>query len=1263
MNTVTSAAAPHLSLETVAEIAAATAGVRDAAAVRDRRLRVTATRRAASGPASGEDGTGRGTAVPADRPALVRGPEPVLPPDAVPTLPQALARAARVAPDRGTTYLLPDGSTDRQTYAELYEDARRMLGGLRRHGLAPGDPVLLQCADSRTFVTAWWACVLGGFLPTPLAPAPEYATDNAAVRKLAAAWELLGRPAVIADPGLCEGVRSLAGRLPGGEALRVLAADALPDAQPADWTVPDPDALIVNLLTSGSTGTPKCVQHRHRTIVARSYAAIAANGFTEHDVSLNWMPLDHVGGMIMYNLRDVFLTCEHVNVRTESVIRRPLLWLDCLDRFGATNTWAPNFAFSLVCRHAEEIAAGSWDLSRLTNICNAGEAVVARTALRFVELLAPHALPADAMVPCWGMSETSSGVTYTRMHRDDAAVGTVSLVPASLDGELRELPAGTPGAVVVTEVGAPVPGVALRIVDQEGEVLPEGRVGRLHVSGDTVLNGYAHNERANRESFTADGWFDTGDLGFLRDGRLFLTGRRKNMVIVNGANFPAHEIEAVVEQVPGVVPACSAVAGVPDEDTGTDALVVFFVPGTDDVPALVDAIRSALARDLALRPTYVVPVTSREFPRHNGGKVQRERLLEGWREGRFDDRCYGGEADGGAPDEAPDPETGVPALAVVWEPADARLRQRPDGPLVACVSGVVPDWLPPLTMAQIVVGSDAVELASALERAFATAGEGSADDGAVPQVLFVAASDPATAPADGDAGVLSEFLAVASAVSRVRPDAELTVLTRGAVPAAPGDPVVPGRTGLTALVRTARSERLLARTALIDAPADADASGLAALATVRHSGDVIAVRDGRPLQQRLRTVPLPEAFDVPADVLPRGGTCLITGGLGGLGRAVAEHLVVTHGARLLIVGRTPQARLDTGAREALEVLHAVGEVRYRAVDAADPDALAGAVAEAEASWGCGLDLVLHLAGAAVAPQWESLTDHELRAESAQWLARMLRPKAGGCEALDGLLATRPDTAVVLYSSVNGLFGGTGFGAYAAANAVLDGWAQRWAAAGRRAQSLAWSMWDGPGMNQGSPLVAAGRHRGLTLIDPTRGTLALLGALHAGPVHLLIGADPANEQIKPLLAADQLGGGTVAVAVVPASDTDPQQVRAAVSARLADRGVFARVVVTSRIERDRSGTPDPAAVLAAVGAGGASYLPPDGRLEALLAEAAAEVLGVGRVGRDDSFFSLGCDSIRAVQLAEALSGQLDSPVSVGSLYESPTVRSLAARIAG
>ncbi|MFD1052522.1 AMP-binding protein, partial [Kibdelosporangium lantanae] len=164
----------------------------------------------------------------------------------------------------------------------------------------------------------------------------------------------------------------------------------LATGQVADWAPTGPNDPVINLLTSGSTGVPKCVQHRNHSISARTWATARANGFDEHEVSLNWMPLDHVGGMVMFNVRDVFLGCEHVNATTEAFVARPLSWLDWTERYRATNTWAPNFAFALVNDQAEAIAAGSWDLSTLRNICNAGEAVVSRTAHRFLELLTPH---------------------------------------------------------------------------------------------------------------------------------------------------------------------------------------------------------------------------------------------------------------------------------------------------------------------------------------------------------------------------------------------------------------------------------------------------------------------------------------------------------------------------------------------------------------------------------------------------------------------------------------------------------------------------------------------------------------------------------------------------------------------------------------------------------------------------------------------------------------------------------------------------------
>ncbi|MFJ1895322.1 SDR family NAD(P)-dependent oxidoreductase [Streptomyces sp. NPDC088115] len=1255
-------------------LAGAVPGVREAVAVTRHRVRTP-------GASGGRDPEGApataaaaGTPLPDDRPAVSTGPAPRVPADGVGTLTEALLKAAELAPERGTTFVLRDGATDRQTYAELLDEALRLLAGLRGAGVGRGEAVLLQCADSRAFLTGFWACVLGGFLPTPVGPAPDYTADNAVTRKLRSAWQLLGRPFVLTDTELRDGVAGL-GR-GWGAGFRTGSVAELTAAEAAEPEAAHPDQPALNLLTSGSTGTPKCVRHAHRSVVARSYATAQANGFTEHEVTLNFMPLDHVGGIVMSNVRDVLLRCEHVNALTDSLVRRPVNLLDWCEHFEITNTWAPNFAFALVNKHAAEIEAGSWDLSRLRHICNAGEAVVPRTAHRLLELLTPHGLPPSAMVPCWGMSETSSGVTYSAMDARDPAVGTVSLDPASLDGPLVALPHGTPRAVVLADAGPPIPGVGLRIVGRGGEVLPEGRVGRLQVTGDTLLLEYFRNAPANAASFTDDGWFETGDLAFLRQGRLTLTGREKDMVIVNGANHPVSDIEAVVEQCPGVRPACAAVCAVRDEEADTGALLVFFVPAEDaagDLDGTVTAIRAELARDLALRPKAVVPVTADEFPRTASGKIQRNQLAEAYADGRFDGRQYDRRP---ARDETEDDWL----LERVWTAVDEAGADSPTRPVLLYAPG-------DSTLAEHLTGllpGGRIRVLSAGIRP-RTPGPGHAevdpldpeqhdralahltgDLGEPLRVLYAWASGPgpAVAGAAPDGLAAAHLLVALAALARAHPDAEVTVLTRHALGVAAEDEVDPGRAALSGLVRSAAAEGLLGSVGLLDVPADAGAAECARLALTRYGTDTVAVRDGTAYAPRLRMTARPTELGVPAEALRPGGTCLVIGGLGGLGRIVAEYLVAALGARLLITGRTPEAELPrTGAGAVLRDLRDLGDVRYAAVDVASAAALGEAVTEAEKHWGRPLDLVVHTAGASPAPQWEDLSAHQFGRESVPWLRTMLHSKLEGGAAVGELLDGHPDTGVVLFSSVNGFLGGSAYSAYAAANAALDGFAHRWAAGGRYVRCLAWSMWAGVGMNDGSPLIAAAQRRGLRLIEPSDGLGLLLAALNQPRPYLLIGADPGNPHLEEHLAPDQFAGGSTVVAVVPDGSVEPEAVRSAVAAALARRGVLAQVLAVPQIARDPGGSPDAVRILAQRdGAAGPSrYVAPQGATESVVARVIQEQLKQGPVGREDSVFALGGDSIQVLQVAGVLGECFGRELPVRLLYVHPTVRELATAI--
>ncbi|MFC3549389.1 AMP-binding protein, partial [Nonomuraea ferruginea] len=182
-------------------------------------------------------------------------------------------------------------------------------------------------------------------------------------------------------------------------------ADALREApEDHDWHPAGPDDLLLMLMTSGSTGLPKAVRLTHRNVLTRSAATEQMNGLGADDVSLNWIPLDHVTGVVMFHLRDVYLGCRQVHAPTSWILQDPLRWMDLADRHRVTVTWAPNFAFGLLAEQAHRFTGRAWDLSPMRLVMNAGEVVVASAARAFLHTLQPFGLPQDVMHPGWGMS-------------------------------------------------------------------------------------------------------------------------------------------------------------------------------------------------------------------------------------------------------------------------------------------------------------------------------------------------------------------------------------------------------------------------------------------------------------------------------------------------------------------------------------------------------------------------------------------------------------------------------------------------------------------------------------------------------------------------------------------------------------------------------------------------------------------------------------------------------------------------------------------
>ncbi|MFI0796844.1 amino acid adenylation domain-containing protein [Micromonospora rubida] len=573
------------------------------------------------------------TAVPpARRPAVSHGGDLPADPEHPRTLGYALRRAARDFPDAGIRVVDEDGRIVFLDHPTLLARARVVRAGLRARGVAAGSSAILRVTAGAEYWPAFWGCVLGGVVPLTVGAPAGYDADSPALAALLHAWRALDAPVVLAG---AEDMAGLAGLPLAGRVLAVaeLAAGDTDPAGELPDVAPDPTGVAVLQLSSGSTGTPKIIPLTHRGLSEYAVGAREMLDVRPGDVLLNWLPLDHVAGLLLYHLGGVFLGATSVHVATGLVLADPPRWLDLMRRYGVTHSWAPNFGLRLIVDAVARAPGRRWDLGGVRRMVSGGEQCLLETFEAFV---AATGVPAAAMTPAWGMSETCTGITFASFTAPGCRqrVGT-----ASLDGDLEWI--DDDPAADCTEflsVGRPAPGVTLRIVDADGAVLPEGRVGRLQVRSARVTPGYLGDPEANRAAFPDGDWLESGDLAYLRDGAVTVTGRAKDLLILNGQNIPCHEIERAAAGVAGVRAGLVAAVGVPDARTGTESLVLFHVPDPDAAePAqrVAEALAAVVARRWQVVPARVLAVPEEEFPRTSGGKLQRAELRRRFLAGGF----------------------------------------------------------------------------------------------------------------------------------------------------------------------------------------------------------------------------------------------------------------------------------------------------------------------------------------------------------------------------------------------------------------------------------------------------------------------------------------------------------------------------------------------------------------------------------------------------------------------------------------------------
>ena len=1248
------------------------------------------------------DGAGSAQTKPAAM-ALSDGGKLEIPPDAPKTLSEALIRTATRYKDKGIVYVQPNGSEDFQTYAELLQEAKSILAGLYESGLKPHDKVVLQIDVLRDHFTAFWACVLGGITPVTVAVPPTYQEAGGVVNKLFNIWKLLGQPAILAGNHMVQAISGLDKILPM-PGLRILPVGDLKKFAPAERIYQsEPTGLVFFQLTSGSTGVPKCIQETHRGIIAHIHSSRQFNGYTPDDVSLNWLPVDHVVPILTFHLKDVYLGCNQVHIKTDMVLSKPILWLDYMEAHRVTHSWAPNFGFKLLADALKKTKGPerTWDLSSLKFLMNAGEQVTLPVVREFLEVVAPFGVKPQVMQPAFGMAEVCTCMTY--LNNFDIESGVHRFAKSSLGGTLKKASSDDAHAAIFVDLGGPTPGVQIRITDQQNRLLPEATVGRLQIKGPVVTPGYYHNEPANREAFVGDDWFNSGDLGFILDGRLTLTGREKEMIIIRGANFYCYEIEDVVNRIEGVEPTFVAACAVADPASGTEGLAVFFVIKGGDAAEtetgtrveLLKTIKARTTAEMGITPAFVIPLPRKEFPKTTSGKIQRGQLKKALEAGAFKEQIKKIEIDLETPNTIPDW-----FFRAVWAPKEAGTSHaQPD--LSGCLLFNDRAGLGGYLFSELArrgYGCTTVDAGNSFKNPspgryvidpgnpthYRMLFESIAKDNRkVSQILHLwtydnISSDPSNLAAlekAQDRGAYSLlYLVQALAQSTGGKNAvRLNVISSHTHAATPMDLIAPEKCTVPGLLKTIPHEMPWLDCRHIDLPVgkpeEIGNHVVTEMFLIRGDREV-AYRDGQRLVRRLEKADLAHE---PKATLPfkTGGTYLISGGLGGVGVQIAKYLLQNYGANLLLLGRTSlpeRTRWDALVKQSgvtadrtkafLELEQLPGKVQYEAVDICDPIALKSAVGRAMNNWSCeGLDGIIHLAA--------TFEERFLIEETQQSFSAALRPKMIGAAALAQLIENQPAAFFIGFSSVNSLFGGATVGAYAAANSFLDGFLfEREHRRSRPTWCIAWSPWDETGMSRGYQLKAVSRSRGYYSISPRQGVFSLLAALQSRRGDLIVGLDGANANIRQHLALS--GNACHAQALSAYVTLKAGQTPDAIQAiPVCDSFGVEGSCIVRRIKlmpRDASGGIDRAKLAASIKGANAEHKAPETELERQIAAVWEEALGVSQASVNDNFFELGGHSLLATQMLFKLQEVCGVELPLRCLFTAPTISGLAGAVA-
>ena len=510
--------------------------------------------------------------------------------------------------DNKLVFVKKNNHIEEFTYRDAIKRAKEVAKYLEKKGLKTGDKVLIESRNISDFVICLYGCIINGIIVTPVNPSEITPIKFSIFNKVDNLISNMDYKAIIINSNEFskEEIEKLS------EKANVIdiesAINSVINEPYLEKHIKLKDPVFI-IYTSGSTGSPKGVELTSENILSQIHNFNIQYSITEKDIFLNYFTLEHVVGLIQFTISPMTVGASQIHVETSEIMSNLKKWFEYIDKYKVTNTWAPNFIYSLVCMQKNEIRNANVNLKTIRNIFNCGEAVNYKDCVEFLELLENKNLHKNSIKACWGMTETSGIVLLSNYLNKELFNNSISV------GGIKE-------------------GLEIRIVDQYGKEVQDQEEGILQIKGNMVSNKYYQDGRAIDNS--VEEWFDTGDCAVVYKDEYYITGRQKDILIKNGININCIDIDKKLMDIAGMKKNQIKSMAIKNEEKNVDELIIFYVePKNRKRDEIIDEINKVMVDNFGFSYNHLISVEEDKFPYTAVGKVDRGVLKRNFKENNY----------------------------------------------------------------------------------------------------------------------------------------------------------------------------------------------------------------------------------------------------------------------------------------------------------------------------------------------------------------------------------------------------------------------------------------------------------------------------------------------------------------------------------------------------------------------------------------------------------------------------------------------------